>query len=123
LFIALSQSSPDPLYKQITDQIRDAIATGELGAEERLPSIRDLARSLNTSVITVKRAYQDLESLGYIFSRAGLGSFVKTVDRDGLRVEKLQELRTEFGGVLQAVRKFGISKEDIVDLINGIEED
>ncbi len=123
MFITLSQSSPDPLYKQITDQIRDAIATGELGAEERLPSIRDLARSLNTSVITVKRAYQDLESLGYIFSRTGLGSFVKTVDRDELRVEKLQELRTEFGGVLQAVHKFGISKEDIIDLIKGIEED
>ena len=82
MFIALSPSHPDPMYKQVTDQIKDAIASGDLEPNERLPSVRELAEALNVSAITIKRAYLDLETDGYILTRAGLGSFVAEVDRD-----------------------------------------
>ena len=80
MFITLSPASPDPMYKQITDQVRDAIAAGELAAGEKLPSVREMSEALKTSAITVKRAYLDLENEGCIISRAGLGSFVAEVE-------------------------------------------
>ena len=81
MFITLSPSHPDPLYRQVTDQIKDAIATGDLAPGDRLPSVRELSEAIDVSAITVKRAYQDLETDGYILTRAGLGSFVADVDR------------------------------------------
>jgi len=122
VFISLSPTSPDPLYKQVTDQIRNAIASGDLAANDRLPSIRELAKVLNISVITIKRAYADLESEGYIVSRPGLGSFVAEVDRERLRASKLRELKAELAGIVRASERFGISRRDIVELIRRIEE-
>ncbi len=80
MFVALSPTHPDPMYKQVTDQIKDAIASGDLKPNERLPSVRELSEALNVSAITVKRAYQDLETEGYILTRAGLGSFVAQLE-------------------------------------------
>jgi GntR family transcriptional regulator len=122
LFITLSPSNPDPLYKQVTDQIRDAIATGDLGPGDKLPSIRELGRALSVSLITVKRAYQDLEAQGYILTRHGLGCFVDRVDLEDLRTKKLRELEVKLTGLLRAAGKHGISKEDVIDLVNRIEE-
>ncbi len=121
MFVTLSPSSPDPLYKQVTDQIRDAIATGELGPGDKLPSIRELGKALDVSLITVKRAYQDLEAQGYIATRHGLGCFVERVDLESLRAEKLRELERKFTGILRAAGKHGISKDDVIDLLNRIE--
>ena len=122
LFISLSPHSPDPLYKQVTDQIRDAIATGDLGSGDKLPSIRELGKALDVSLITIKRAYQDLEAQGYILSRHGLGCFVDRVDRADLRAKKLAELETKLIGLVRAAGKHGISKEDVINLMNRIEE-
>lgn len=123
MFIVLSPSNPDPMYRQVTDQIKDAIAAGDLKPNEKLPSIREMARALNISVITIKRAYLDLESEGYILTRAGLGSFVADVNRNNLREEKLGEFRSELARILGTGSKFGISAEDIVRLIRQIEEE
>jgi len=123
LFISLSAASPDPMYKQIADQVRDAIASGELAALERLPSIRELAEALRTSVITVKRAYLDLENEGCIVSRPGLGSFVAAVDPARLRERKLGEFRRELTRIVRTGAKFSIRPDDLVGLIRGIEED
>jgi len=122
LFIALSPSHPDPMYKQVTDQVKDAIAAGDLKPNERLPSVRELSEALNVSAITIKRAYQDLETEGYILTRAGLGSFVAEVDRDALRNRKLDELRTEMTRIVRTAAKFGIAAEDIVALTRQVEE-
>ena len=122
MFIALSPTSPDPMYRQVTDRIREAIATGELAPEERLPSIRELAEALKVSVITIKRAYQDLEAGGVILTRPGLGCFVRDLDAKDLRAEKLRELKTELTGLLRAARKYRIEKADIIGLIDDIEE-
>ncbi len=123
MFIALSPSHPDPMYKQITDQIKNAIAAGDLKPDEKLPSVRELSEALKTSAITIKRAYLDLENEGYIFTRAGMGSFVAGIDRSRLRNEKLEEFRTELARMLGTGTKFGISGDDLIQLIRHIQED
>jgi GntR family transcriptional regulator len=110
------------MYKQVADQIKDAIASGELKPNDRLPSIREMSESLEISVITIKRAYLDLEMEGYTMTRAGLGTFVADVNREALRREKLQEYRAELVRLLETGRKFGIDGDDIRQLIQEIEE-
>ncbi len=122
MLIVLSPVSPDPLYQQIADQIKEAVAGGELEPGEKLPSIRDLAKALNISVITVKRAYTDLEAEAVIRARPGLGSFVAEIDRARLRGEKLEELRSELRGIVRRGRRFGISTDEIARLIDETEE-
>ncbi len=122
LFIVVSPLNPDPMYKQVTDQIKNAIASGTLRPESKLPSIREMAKELKISEITIKRAYSDLENEGYILTRSGLGSFVASIDREKLRQEKLEEIRWEINRTLKAGEKFGISTEDIIALIKEIKE-
>ncbi len=122
MFVVLSPSNPDPMYKQVTDQIKDAIASGDLKPNDPLPSVRELAGSLNVSAITIKRAYLDLETDGYILTRAGVGSFVAPVDRDVMRRRKLDELRTELTRLVRTGSRFGISREDIIELTRQVEE-
>ena len=116
MFIALSPGHPDPMYKQVTDQIKDAIASGDLAPNERLPSVRELSEALEVSAITIKRAYFDLETEGYIMTRAGLGSFVAPVERDTMRRRKLDELRGEVVRIVRTAAKFGITVDDIAEL-------
>ena len=123
MFVVLSPAHPDPMYKQVTDQIKDAIASGELKPNERLPSVRELSEALHVSAITIKRAYQDLETDGYILTRAGLGSFVASVERDALRERKLSELREELRRLVRSSARFGISAGDIVELTRQVEGD
>jgi GntR family transcriptional regulator len=122
LFITLSPSHPDPMYKQVTDQIKDAIATGDLKSNDRLPSVRELSEALKVSAITIKRAYLDLETEGYILTRAGLGSFVADVSIDALRTRKLDELQAEMARIVRTAARFGITREDIVQLTRTVEE-
>jgi len=117
LFIVISPSNPDPLYKQVTDQIKDAIAAGSLQPETKLPSIREMANELKISAITIKRAYSDLENEGFIFTRSGLGSFVADVNKEKIRNEKLFEIRTEVNKILKTAEKFDISADDVVRII------
>ena len=123
MFIALSPGHPDPMYKQVTDQIKDAIASGDLKPNDRLPSVRELSEALNVSAITIKRAYQDLETEGFILTRAGMGSFVAPVERDALRERKLAELQEELRRLVRSSAKFGISADDIVRLARQAEGD
>jgi GntR family transcriptional regulator len=121
VFVVLSPTHPDPMYKQVTDQIKDAIASGDLKANDRLPSVRELSEALNVSAITIKRAYQDLETDGFILTRAGMGSFVAPVERDALRERKLAEVQQELRRLVQSSAKFGISASDIARLARQIE--
>ena len=121
MFVALSPGHPDPMYKQVTDQIKDAIASGDLKPNDRLPSVRELSEALNVSAITIKRAYADLEADGYILTRAGLGSFVATVERDTLRARRLEELREDLTRIVRTSAKFGITIDDIVRLARAVE--
>lgn len=122
LFIVISHTNPDPMYKQVTDQIKNAITLGYLKPGDRLPSVRNLVQELNISTITVKRAYADLEMDGYILTRAGLGTFVSEIDKDQLRENKIQEIERELTKILLNARKYKISKDEIVTLIHKIED-
>ena len=121
MFVVLSPTHPDPMYKQVTDQIKDAIASGDLKPNDRLPSVRELSEALNVSAITIKRAYQDLETDRFIVTRAGMGSFVAPVERDALRERKLAELQEEVRRLVRSSAKFGISADDIVRLTRQVE--
>ena len=122
MLIVISPLNPDPMYKQVTDQIKDAIAEGSLKAEDRLPSIREMARELQISEITVKRAYADLESEGYILTRSGLGSFVAEINQEKWRQEKLAEIRGEIRKLLSIGKKFGIAAPELIKIIRDMEE-
>jgi GntR family transcriptional regulator len=123
LFVALSPTHPDPMYKQVTDQLKDAIASGDLKPNDRLPSVRELSEALSVSAITVKRAYQDLEAGGYIVTRAGLGSFVAQLEPEVLRERKLAEVQAELRRLVRTSAKFGVSVDDIVRLTREVEGD
>ena len=123
MFIVISPQNPDPLYKQVMDQIKDAIADGVLKPQERLPSIREMSKELDISEITIKRAYTDLEAEGFIYTRAGMGSFVANLDMGRLRKEKLDEIRQDLRRLLRTAERSGISKAEVVRLLKDMQEE
>ena len=120
MFVVLSRENPDPMYKQVCVQIKDAVGTGELSVNEKLPSIREMAKALDVSVITIRRAYFELENQGYIHSRPGMGSFVADVSGENLREEKLKEIRRELEALTTDASRFGISIDEVIRLIKGL---
>ena len=117
LFITISASNPDPMYKQITDQIKDAIAAGNLSPSDQLPSIREMAEMLKISAITIKRAYQDLEAEGFIMTRAGLGSYIAEKNLGEIREGKVREIRERMGAILETGRRYGITADQIMHIL------
>jgi GntR family transcriptional regulator len=117
LFIVISPSNSDPMYKQVTDQLKDAIATRVLEPRDKLPSIREMAEELKISAITIKRAYSDLENEGYIVTRSGLGSYVSDMDNKKIRKEKMEEIREEIRKLINTGKKFGISADEIIAMV------
>jgi GntR family transcriptional regulator len=108
----ISQTDARPMYLQIMEQIRQRIAAGDWAAGRELPSIRVLAAELRVSVITIKRAYLDLESEGVIVTRHGKGSFVADVNglAGELQEEKLDEYLTAAAGIAAGL---GLSEDDL----------
>ena len=122
LFIVVSPMNPDPMYKQIIDQVKDAIASGGLQPETKLPSIREMSRELKISEITIKRAYSDLENEGFILTRSGLGSYVADINKEKLREEKWEEIQKDILKILKTAEKFDIPAGEIIALIREIKE-
>ncbi len=122
MFLPLSSRDPRPLYQQISDQVREQILSGELQPGERLPSIRELAEQLTTSVITVRRAYADLEAEGYIYTRAGQGTFVSHRPQEAIR----RQVMEDFAGTLRDVVRRGLARgldgDDIREILERILE-
>ena len=90
--IRISNADARPIYEQLRQQIRKSILSGELKEGEALPSIRALAKDLRISVITTKRAYDELEASGFIFTVPGKGSFVAARDTELIREEHLRQI-------------------------------
>lgn len=122
LFIVVSHLNPDPMYKQITDQVKEAIASGGLQPEARLLSIREMARELKISEITIKRAYSDLENEGFIITRSGLGSYVANINRDKLRQGKWQEIQKDIMKICKTAERFNITAGELIALVKKIKE-
>ena len=104
------------IYEQIINQLKNAIVSGELKAGETLPSIRNLAADLAVSVITTKRAYEELEKEGLIRSVAGKGFYVCEYNTDYLMEKQLMMIEKRLGEVIYEVKHAGISKEDFLEM-------
>lgn len=117
MFLMISSHSPVPLYQQIVDQIRAKILAGELRPDEPLPSIRELARDLTTSVITTKRAYLELEREGLIVTRPGLGTFVAAVNPDRLAGIRCAKVKERLEAAVQEARRVGVGDREIKEML------
>ncbi len=118
----ISNSSDKPIYEQISSQIKSAILSGELATGQALPSIRSLANDLHVSVITTKRAYSDLEALGFIETRQGKGSFVAGGNIELLREEQLRQIESLLQGALNNAESAGVSLNELHDILNTLAE-
>lgn len=115
--IQISNASEDPIYLQIKNQLKAAIISGELKPEEKLPSIRFLAKELRISVITTKRAYDELELDGFINSVQGKGSFVAPQNRELIREEQLKKVESSLLNAIEQGQVAGLSLEDLVTML------
>ena len=121
--IIISNSSGKPIYEQITSQIKQKIMQGELKEGDALPSMRLLAKDLHISVITTKRAYEDLERDGFITTVVGKGSFVASTDSEFLREEQLRTAEAHLTQAVLAARLGGIDIEELVEVLRMLYEE
>lgn len=121
--IVISNASAAPIYEQIASQIRNQIINGKLESGYSLPSIRALAKELQVSVITTKRAYDDLEREGFIHTVAGKGSFVAEQDIKLIKERKLNKLEATITQMLQMADELELSKEELFELIQLLREE
>ncbi len=119
--IIIRNSSDKPIYEQIKEQLKKEIIEGGLKEGEQLPSIRYLAKELRISVITTKRAYDELESEGFINSVQGKGSFVAGQNSELIREEHLKKIESHLIEALYYGKISGISKKDLKDMIDALE--
>lgn len=116
--IIITNNSESPIYEQIEGQIKAMILSGELKEGDALPSMRLLAKELRISIITTKRAYEELERDGYIESYTGKGSFVKGINREVVKETVLYEIEQLFDEVLDKARLANISVEELMQIWN-----
>ena len=116
--IIISNSSEDPIYEQIVKQIKNQIINGELTEQESLPSIRKLAGELSISVITTKRAYEELEREGYIDTVGGKGSFVASQNKEFLREKKMEVVEEKLTEAVSEARMLNIGVKDLKEMLN-----
>lgn len=115
--IIIQNTNKQPIYEQINSQIRDMILSGKLKEGEALPSMRLLAKELRISVITTKRAYEELERGGWIVTITGKGSFVAGADRELLREERLKKVEEALCRAVEASRPLQLSLEDMEEML------
>ena len=121
--IIIANSSPDPIYEQITKQIKTQIISGELSEGESLPSIRKLARELHISVITTKRAYEDLEREGYIDTVTGKGSFVAIQNKEFLKEKRMRIVEEKLSEAISEGKMVGIGIEGLKEMLELLYEE
>ena len=113
----ISNTGQEPIYAQITRQIKDKILSGELKEGDALPSIRLLANELRISVITTKRAYEDLEAAGFIVTMPGKGSFVAPQNPALHREESLKQVESHLQEAVDAARRGGITLAEVSETL------
>lgn len=115
--IIISNSSGQPIYEQIASQIKNMIISGELREGDALPSMRMLAKELRISVITTKRAYEELEREGFIVSITGKGSFVARKNIDFIREEHLRKIENLMQQTVEYANALGLELEELVEML------
>lgn len=121
--IIISNSSPKPIYVQIVEQIKALVIKGDLNEGDELPSIRNLARELQISVITTKRAYDELENEGFIESVPGKGTFIAGQNKELLREKRLKIIEEKLFEVIKESRLLGLSTDDVIEMLKVIADE
>ena len=116
--ILIDSKSGAPIYDQIYSQIKSQIISGALEENEMLPSIRGLAKDLRISFITTKRAYEELEKDGFIYTLPGKGCYVASKNVDLLREENLRKIEEHIDEVVRLAASCNLSKQDIIEMVN-----
>lgn len=123
MHIFIDNKSSAPIYEQIYTQIKEQIMSGALQEDEALPSIRGLAKDLRISFITTKRAYDELEKDGFIYTIPAKGCYVAPKNVELMREENLRKIETHIEQILQLAVSCGFSKAEVLEMVNfGLEE-
>lgn len=120
--IYINNKSGIPIYDQIYSQIKNSIIIGELQENDPLPSIRNLAKDLRISVITTKRAYDELEKEGFIYTIPSKGCFVAPKNVELLREENLKKIEKHIEEIKKLAISCNLSKDDLIEMINLLED-
>ncbi|MDO5040852.1 MAG: GntR family transcriptional regulator [Peptoniphilus sp.] len=115
--IIFSKDNKTPIYLQIVENIRSEIMKNNLKSGDKLPSIRSLSNTLEVSLITVKKAYDQLETLGLITTLPGKGSFVSEQNVDIIRENQLLQIEKDLERILKSAEEYGIDKQALIEII------
>lgn len=115
--IIISNSSQEPIYSQIVSQIKQYILKGELSEGEALPSIRNLAKDLQISVITTKRAYDELEREGFIITVPGKGTYVSAQNKEFMRENRIKIVEEKLMEAVNAARSIDLTLEELQEML------
>ncbi len=118
--VRISMDDPEPMYRQIESQLRDFILGGQLPPGTKLPSVRALAKDLACSVITTRRAYQDLEGDGFIRTRQGMGTVVAEIDEDLMAAHRREPVEAALGEAVRAGRRAGFGEAEIREILEKV---
>lgn len=121
--ISISHNSKEPIYEQIYHQIKKCILSGELPAGYSLPSMRLLAKEIEVSVITTKRAYEELEKSGLIYSVVGKGSFVSEQNREMIIERKRKIIEEQLTTAIQNSKEIGLELHELKELLSLLYEE
>lgn len=121
--IFISNSGEQPIYEQITGQIKEMILRGELKGGDSLPSMRGLAKDLHISVITTKRAYEELERDGFIHTMVGKGSFVADANMEMMKEEQFRRIEEILAEGVALAKRSGIDCEELQEIIRMVYEE
>jgi GntR family transcriptional regulator len=120
MYLSLSDVSPLPLREQIVRRIRGLILSGELAPHTQLPSIRGLAKEQRVGIVTVQRAYEDLEREGMIYARQGKGYFVSAIPEASRQSQAVERVRRSLSRPLREARQMGLGEEEIHRIVRSV---
>jgi len=120
VYFILNYNSGQPMYEQIKEHIKQDIFNGKLKHNDTLPSVRQLAKDLNVSMITTKRGYMELEYEGLIYTISGKGTFVNAADISKIIIVRNEKLISELKEIALKIRKTGIEEYKVIDIIENI---
>lgn len=121
--LIISNNSEIPIYEQIKKEMKRVINSNELKSSEALPSVRNLAKDLRISVLTVKKAYDELEDEGYIKTVQGKGSFVISRNKELIKEEQIKIIEEHLEEIIKIAKITDISKKDIIELFDYLYEE
>lgn len=120
--IILINGSSTPLYEQIKNAIKENIVSKSISFDEQLPSVRQLSKELNVSILTVKKAYDELEKEGFIVIRQGVGTFVSTLNTLLLKEERQKEMESHLISACRIAKMINLSQDELLEFVKYIYE-